>query len=213
MSEARTSLSAQRRERERAELRGRIIDAARDLFVEHGYGAVTLRKVAEAVEYSPAAIYQHFDDKDALILAICLEDYRSLTQALLQYATIAEPLERLRSYLRAYIDWSLSNPRAYHFMMMVTLPAEADRAFEAAWKESLPVDELRAALDACARELTAQGRFRDLGAIDLVTETLWAGVHGLVAFEITFGSSPDDCAPLAHRTEAMIDVLLRGLSS
>jgi AcrR family transcriptional regulator len=213
MNESRSSLSSQRRERERVELRKKLIDAARDLFVEHGYGAVTLRKVAEAVEYSPAAIYQHFKDKDALILAICLEDYRSLTAALLAHAQIGDPLLRLRAYLRAYVDWALANPRAYHFMMMVTLPAEASRAFTAAWDAALPTDELRAALDDCIRELIARGSLRDLGAIDLATETFWAGIHGLVAFEITFGSAPDEqCAPLDRRIETMIDVLIAGMS-
>ncbi|HEY1434684.1 MAG TPA: helix-turn-helix domain-containing protein, partial [Thermoanaerobaculia bacterium] len=46
----------ERRERERQELRDRILDAARELFVEQGYDAVTMRKIAERIEYSPTAI-------------------------------------------------------------------------------------------------------------------------------------------------------------
>ena len=61
----------ERRERERRELRRKILDAARALFVEQGYDAVTMRKIAQAIEYSPTAIYLHFRDKKAVINAIC----------------------------------------------------------------------------------------------------------------------------------------------
>ena len=67
-----------RRERERAELTERIMNVARDMFVNDGYEAVTLRKIAKAIEYSPAAIYQYFKDKQELILAIIRLDYQDL---------------------------------------------------------------------------------------------------------------------------------------
>ncbi|HTR04723.1 MAG TPA: helix-turn-helix domain-containing protein, partial [Thermoanaerobaculia bacterium] len=49
--------TAERRERERHELRGRILDAARELFAEQGYEAVTMRNIADRIEYSPTALY------------------------------------------------------------------------------------------------------------------------------------------------------------
>ena len=51
-----------RRSREKDELRGKILDAARALFVAQGYERVTMRKIAEAIEYSPTAIFVHFRD-------------------------------------------------------------------------------------------------------------------------------------------------------
>ena len=59
----------ERREREREEVRRKILDAARDLFATEGYENVTMRKIAEAIEYSPTAIYGHFEDKDDLVQA------------------------------------------------------------------------------------------------------------------------------------------------
>src|ERR1700751_6037572 len=56
--------TTERRERERQELRSRILDAARELFAEQGYDAVTMRGIAERIEYSPTAIYFHFKDKE-----------------------------------------------------------------------------------------------------------------------------------------------------
>jgi AcrR family transcriptional regulator len=65
----------ERREREREEVRKKILDAARDLFMTEGYEHVTMRRNAEAIEYSPTAIYLHFEDKDDLVLALCREDF------------------------------------------------------------------------------------------------------------------------------------------
>ena len=59
------TISARRRARERQQIRDRILDAARELFAAEGYDAVTMRRVAERIEYTPPVIYQHFSDKAA----------------------------------------------------------------------------------------------------------------------------------------------------
>ena len=74
----------ERREREKEEIRNKILDAARDLFAREGYEAVTMRRIAEAIEYSPTTIYIHFEDKDDLVLALCHEDFARLLGALAQ---------------------------------------------------------------------------------------------------------------------------------
>ena len=65
----------ERRERERTELRELILEAARDLFVELGYEGVSMRKVAQRINYSPTAIYLHFADKEALFHELCARDF------------------------------------------------------------------------------------------------------------------------------------------
>ena len=70
----------ERREREKGELRAKILDAARTLFMKDGYDAVSMRKIAEAIEYSPTAIYQYFPDKTTLVLALCEADFREWGQ-------------------------------------------------------------------------------------------------------------------------------------
>lgn len=50
----------ERRERERVDTREKILEAARELFIQKGYDGVSMRKVADKVEYSPTAIYVHF---------------------------------------------------------------------------------------------------------------------------------------------------------
>ena len=72
----------ERREREREEVRKKILDAARELFEREGYDNVTMRRIADAIEYSPTTIYLHFEDKDDLVRALCHEDFGRLLEAL-----------------------------------------------------------------------------------------------------------------------------------
>ena len=81
----------ERREREREEVRRKILDAARELFATEGYAAVTMRKIAEAIEYSPTAIYGHFEDKDDLVHALCHEDFARLLAVFDGQTATADP--------------------------------------------------------------------------------------------------------------------------
>src|SRR5690349_18095228 len=97
----------ERRERQREDLRTKIMDAARDLFVSEGYDAVSMRKIAEAIEYSPTAIYVHFQDKAALMQELCAHDFQSLAHVFHDLAKIANPIERIRQTGHAYISFAV----------------------------------------------------------------------------------------------------------
>src|SRR5829696_7163436 len=114
--------SLERREREKQELRGRILEAARELFLAHGYDAVTMRKIAERIEYSPTAIYQHFADKDALVAELCRHDFRNFAAHFARAAATEDPIERLRASGRAYFDFAVEYPQHYRLMFMAARP-------------------------------------------------------------------------------------------
>src|SRR5262249_6593733 len=114
--------SLERRERVKQELRTRILDAARELFVEHGYEAVTMRKIADKIEYSPTAIYFHFRDKQSLIRELCDEDFATLAQKFQKIARVADPIERLRRIGRAYVAFAIAYPNHYQLMFMTPHP-------------------------------------------------------------------------------------------
>src|SRR4051794_29321067 len=105
--------SKERREREKEELRGRIMTAAREMFATEGYEAVTMRKIASKIEYSPTAIYLHFADKDALMRELCTEDFSTLYRAFEKFIPIKDPLERLRKVAQAYVAFSIDHPNQY----------------------------------------------------------------------------------------------------
>ena len=85
----------ERRDRQRGELRSLIMDTARTLFASEGYEAVSMRRIADAIEYSPTAIYVYFKDKDALIRELCRADFEKLSAISPKFAAIADPIERI----------------------------------------------------------------------------------------------------------------------
>jgi AcrR family transcriptional regulator len=119
---------AERREREREQLRSRIIDAARDLLLEQGLGGLSMRAIAERIEYSPATIYIYFKDKDELIREVVRTGFGLLAEMLA--AELAQSRESSRdadqygAAGRAYVRFALENPA--YFRVMFELPATAD---------------------------------------------------------------------------------------
>ena len=85
----------ERRERERLELRTRILDAARELFTERGYESVTMRELAKKIEYSPTVLYGHFADKDSLLRELCQQDFSTFAARFVELMQVADPIERL----------------------------------------------------------------------------------------------------------------------
>jgi AcrR family transcriptional regulator len=199
-----------RREREKQELRGRILDASRRLFAEKGFEAVTIRTIAEAVEYSPRTIYLYFKDKEDLIRELCREDFGSFGAELGRLFRIADPLERLRAMGASYVRFGLEHPHHYKLMFM-TPPAMQDDPDKPG--KGNPEADAYAAVVTSVQEGMDRGLFRpELQDAHLLAQVIWAGVHGTAALAITHGK--DQYVPwadLSSRIETILDVTLRGI--
>jgi AcrR family transcriptional regulator len=110
--------SKERQSRERHAVRESILEAARDLFTTEGYRNVSIRKIAERIEYSPAAIYSYFGGKDDIYLALAEDGFRRL-DAKLQCAPVSgTALDRVRAGWWAFYEFSKEQP-AYFELMFV----------------------------------------------------------------------------------------------
>jgi AcrR family transcriptional regulator len=118
----------ERREREREHVRVQIVEAARDLLSEGGLNALSMRGIAERIEYSPATIYLYFRDKDELIRDVVhagfelMGDYVQQEVSLLG-GQVADPLARFGAMGRAYVRFALENTS--YFRVMFELPGVA----------------------------------------------------------------------------------------
>jgi AcrR family transcriptional regulator len=172
----------ERRAREREETRTMILDAARELFVERGVEAVTMRAIASRIEYTPTAIYHHFRDKHTLLIELCIVDFQALAQAFRRIGRIEDPVERLGRIGAAYVDFGLSNPSHYQFLFM-TSREPLDEAV--AHKRLHPEEDAYAFVRDTAAEAIAAGRLRpQFDDAEQVAQMLWAGVHGVVALHV-----------------------------
>ena len=203
----------ERREREKSETKDKILDAARELFVTEGYEGVSMRKVAEKIEYSPTAIYVHFADKEELFRELCHRDYAALAEVFQSSMISTDPIERLKQIGAIYIDFGTRYPNHYKFMFMTSHPVheldEADREMM-----GNPEMDAYAFLKWAVQQALDAGCFRqELTDADLISQTLWASVHGVISLEIAKGS---DCwvdwRPMRDRAEMMLDITLRGLA-
>jgi AcrR family transcriptional regulator len=196
----------ERRAREKQDLRQDILDAARDLFVSDGYQAVSMRKIAEKIEYSPATIYLHFQDKDELLDCLLEEAFAKLDAKLetRQQAEDHDPVSMLRQGLFAYVEFGLEHPAHYQITFMtpgVRYGEESERR-SAVGCESFEC--LRKTVGACI-----EGGFLRVKDVDLASQVLWAGVHGITSLLIAKPSFP--WVTQSELIEAMVDSLLGGM--
>ena len=113
----------ERQERDREAVRRSILDAARELFVSEGFQNVSIRKIAERIEYSPAAIYGYFPSKDDIFYALAEEGFRLLyardhVGALNGELEKLEPLDRIRTIFWRLYEFSHQHPQYFELMFM-----------------------------------------------------------------------------------------------
>jgi AcrR family transcriptional regulator len=195
----------ERREREREEVRNKILDAARELFNREGYDNVTMRRIAEAIEYSPTTIYLHFEDKDDLVQALCNEDFSRLLEALSLLPPAADPLETIRQLGRAYVGFAVHNPNQFRFMFM--RPAAKDEMHG----PDEPGGRSFGALLEAVKRAVAAGLFAKVEPLH-AAQILWMGVHGVASALITM---PPELWPhgpaAADLVDRVIENGIRGL--
>jgi AcrR family transcriptional regulator len=202
----------ERRERQKSETRDKILDAARELFVTEGYDGVSMRRVAEKIEYSPTAIYVYFADKQELFHELCQQDYARLADVFQSSQMSSDPIERLRQIGSTYTEFGVRYPNHYKFMFMTPHPPhppdEEDREVM-----GNPEVDAYAFLKWAVQQAIDAGRLRgELQDAELISQTLWASVHGVISLEIAKCSDPwVDWRPLEQRAQMMLDVTLRGL--
>ena len=202
----------ERRQREKSETRDKILDAARELFVTEGYEGVSMRRVAEKIEYSPTAIYVHFADKNELFHELCRLDFARLQEVMRSAEMPADPIERLRQIGRSYIQFGVRFPNHYVFMFMTPhLPQEPDEEDREIMGN--PEEDAYAMLKWAVQEAINAGSFRQgVQDAELVSQTLWASVHGVISLNIAKCKDPWVAwRPLEDRAEMMLDIALRGL--
>ncbi|QOV90334.1 TetR/AcrR family transcriptional regulator [Humisphaera borealis] len=208
--------SQDRRERERHATRTKIMDAARELFANHGFDNVSLRKIAEAIEYTPAAIYVHFADKEALFRELAHEDFKALAGICLEADQITDPLARIAAIGTGYIHFGLQHPNHYRLMFMTSKAAALGDELTCAElaKKGDPAEDGYAYLHKCVVEAAARGMLRDgLTDTHLVAQTMWAGVHGVTSLQITLHDDPwIEWATVADRIDVMVWSLVRGVA-
>ncbi len=192
-----------RRERLKQELRNDILAAARELFAAEGYANVSIRKIAEDVGCSPGAIYLHFDDKDAILNAICLETFAKLDKRMEAIRLDpGDPLERLRRGGRAYIQFALDHPHHYLVTFGPGRPRHATEEANSAGQASF------GCMRHCVQQCVDAGLSRKQDAEE-IAQSLWAVWHGVIMLLITGCGFP--FIEQSRLIESVLDTAIEGI--
>jgi AcrR family transcriptional regulator len=197
----------ERRAREKKELRQEILDAARDLFVREGFENVSMRKIAEKIEYSPTTIYLYFHDKSDLLDSIVEETFARLVkkQSSLDQS-VGDPVERLEKGLRAYIEFGLKHPNHYKVTFMMPSAMTPDQCPRSREMGQKAFANLRGMLEECAAK-----KLIEIQDLESTAQCVWAMVHGLTSLMI---AKPHyQWADRNHLIDTLLSNVMRGLNA
>ena len=197
----------ERRAREKEQLRRQILSAARELFVNEGYENVSMRKIADKIEYSPTTIYLYFKDKADLLDSVCKETLLSLlnTLELLKRDKI-DPVEVLRKSGKAYVEFGLKYPQDYKLTFVVRPQFQKGLGLQEGSVGERVFDYLRAMVSECIR----QERFRQVD-VEITGQALWSAVHGVTLLLIDFPDFP--WTDKDKLIDTVIQTMIKGLKA
>jgi AcrR family transcriptional regulator len=198
---------AKRKERQKEELKAKILLTAKELFMEKGFEETSIRNIAEKIEYSPTTIYLYFKDKDDIFYALHREGFTLLNQYFRVLEHVSDPYERLKALSKAYINFALENGEFYDLMFIIRAPMDALEKDENTWEEgNRAFGFLVNTINGCIEK----GYFKGMNP-EVLAFTVWSMVHGICSLEIRNRChvvSELNQVDLAHKAGALINEIL-----
>lgn len=203
----------ERRERERCDTREKILATAREMFEKKGYESVTMRAIADRIEYTPTALYHHFRSKHDLLTELCASEFAALGRRFRQAAKGTNPIERLRAAAEAYLGFAEEHPSQYRFLFMTVLPPFTEEGFRPLHHYDNPEYDAYAYLRQTCASAIAEGLLRpEYDDPDAMAQMLWGAVHGHVSLRMA--KNYQEFVPwknLRSMVMTTVDTLLRGM--
>lgn len=199
----------ERQERDREVVRRAILDAARDLFLSDGFEQVSIRKIAERIEYSPAAIYSYFASKDDIFFALAEEGFRLLEGDQEAHAALAAlpPLTRIRALFWRLYEFSCEHPQYFALMFVERSMPRISREYE----RFAFAREGKQRLLTWIREAVDEGTLPASIAPDVMLQIVSSAVVGVAVLRLSGRLSSNDAADTL--ASDMLDVALAGLAA
>jgi AcrR family transcriptional regulator len=184
----------ERQDRERQAVRQAILDAARDLFVSEGYRNVSIRKIAERIEYSPAAIYSYFLSKDDIFFALAEEGFRRLDAKIRSAGVHADPLQEVRTCWWAYYEFSKEQREFFQLMFVDrSVPQITEQ-----WTGLAFVHQMLAVAASRLQRCIDAGLFHPDTQADVAMHLIWGALTGAAVIgsgcRLAPGEDPDALA-------------------
>ncbi|GGB05943.1 TetR/AcrR family transcriptional regulator [Puia dinghuensis] len=171
----------ERKEKQKQEIRKLILDAAMKLFVEEGFDNLTIRRIADLIEYSPTTVYLYFKDKDEILASLHEQGFQKMQEFNRNLIAIQNPFLRLHKMGENYIQFAMEQPEYYNLMFIDREPMKKMAAENCL--EWAPGDSALQTLKEVVIECMEQGYLEKAEPL-LVTLSIWSFVHGLMSLVI-----------------------------
>ncbi len=169
----------ERKEREKNEMQEKILLSASEIMKSEGIEGISIRKIAEKIEYSPAIVYHYFKDKEDIINNLILNNYQKILNVLSYSEKHGNnPEELLRQKLQNFIEVAVSMGEEYKIFMVSGSPEILSRT-SVLYKNATadrPAVEL---FSKCLREILSGSKYDD-NRVELVAQVIWASTFGLI---------------------------------
>lgn len=207
--------SSRKRRGEGHTRREEILQAAKELFLEAGYDATTIRRIADRVGVSAPALYLYFHDKEAMMLALCDQTFGHLVERIAFIEkTVSDPLDCVHQFGEAYARFGLEHPDEYRLVFMGNNMPESVRKVGHRMATDDPTRPGVGGAIVFSRLVAMLSRLEASGTrlnypTDTCAELCWMGIHGVVAALIM---KPD--FPWSDREtliQGMLGIVVKGL--
>ncbi len=169
-----------RKEKQKLEIRSLILEESMKLFVEEGFSKVSVRKIAERVQYSPTTLYLYFKDKNEILFYCCESGFKKMLEHNITLGLISDPIERLHQMGVNYLNFGLEYPEYYDLMFIQEAPMSALIDMGAGWSSG---DQALEALKMIVQDAMDKGLLVP-AKVETVAMAVWSMVHGLVSLAI-----------------------------
>jgi len=170
---------AERRLRQKDEVRASILETAWNIVREEGWQSLSIRKIADAIEYSVPVIYDHFANKEAILLEFGKQGFDLLARKMEEAKrTSSDPGEQLKAMADAYWNFAFINKEYYQLMFGLGIACcETDKC--------LPeTTNFRALVMEPILALLSENKNKEINGC-LKYHTFWSVMHGLISIKMT----------------------------
>lgn len=181
------------RERRHQRTQHAIIEAARHIIRESGVDSLSIRAIAERIDYSPAGLYEYFGSKEEIIAAVCAQNFERFAKCLAHVDKGLAPTDYMLELGLAYIDFAVHNPDSF-LLMFTTFPLlqrEPHAALQQDSEHSPADNDAFALLVQGVQRCIDAGIYRTtpgFGALEMAYAS-WTQVHGMAMLRITNGAA------------------------
>lgn len=165
----------ERKQREKQEMRQRILNGARKVFLQNGYEQTSMRNIASEISYSAGVIYFHFKDKGEIFHELHKEGFNLLLKQLHVLDSVVDPFERLKAVGRVFIQFAQENKDYYNLMFLVEEPLKSSDG------NGLQISQGAIShLHNLIKECQNNGRFKNMDP-DYFSFMFLSAIHGICA--------------------------------